>query len=78
MVHNTYEIAPVSLRVSFMEKKAKKIVLRGYYWEKLCQETIDSRLLWHLLLNNLLLILMNDSEWYKHMYSQKICKHFQS
>ena len=45
MVHNTYEIAPVSLRVSLMEKKAKKIVLRGYYWEKLCQETIDSRLL---------------------------------
>lgn len=45
MVHNTYEIAPVSLRVSLMEKKAKKIVLRGYYWDKLCQETIDSRLL---------------------------------
>ena len=33
MVHNTYEIAPVSLRVSLMEKKAKKIVSRGYYWE---------------------------------------------
>ena len=45
MVHNTYEIAPVSLRVSLTEKKGQKIVLRGYYWEKLCQATIDSRLL---------------------------------
>lgn len=27
MVHNTYEIAPVSLRVSLMEKKAKNVRL---------------------------------------------------
>ena len=40
MVHNTYEIAPVSLRVSLMEKKGQKIVLRGYYWKNSAKQPL--------------------------------------